>query len=112
MWKVVLAFVVIAFFALWLRWRKSLQSAIPGLPYLPPKFLLGNLNLIGTHGGVVGAFAAALKLGPVAGFWYFGTQWAVIKRFEDAKIVLNSSVFRSPISGLARHSQGALGKKV
>jgi hypothetical protein len=95
----------------YLQWKRSINKAIPGIPFLPPSFPFGNLSLFAKL-GPVGAFDEALKLGPVAGMWFFAREWLLIRHHEDVKTVFVSSVFRdaNPVEQL--HNEAFPGRKV
>lgn len=94
-------------------WYSCLQKSIPGVPYYPPSFLFGNLNLLAKYPGAA-ADEHCLKLGRVSSLWFFNSQWVVVSRADDVKAILNNSAHRKPIyaAGLQTHVEQALGRKV
>lgn len=112
----ILALLLLALGAyLWLRLRITLASAVPGVPFVPPAPLIGNLGLVKQHGGSIVAALEALaaKFGDVPfGFWYFGDMWVMVTRHEDVKAVYGSSVYRKPMGVIQKHRDRFLGPKV
>lgn len=99
----------------WLWWRSVLAKAIPGVPFVPPAFLLGNISFFKKYGNVPGRIALWSSLGRPDNFiiWFGPKPILSVTKAEDIKATLNHSYpFRNSTGLMMNHWKRVFGDKV